>query len=73
MKKLLLVILSRLVQGVGIGICGLTLLCAGWFLFFSYSDYRYFLSAFSLLGLVVGYHIFKFAVLKIYDESPGDW
>ncbi|ARJ41604.1 hypothetical protein B1H58_05965 [Pantoea alhagi] len=71
MKKLLLVISSRLVQGIGI--CGLALLYAGWFLFFSYSEYRYLFSVFSLLGLVMGYYIFKFAVRKIYDESPEDW
>lgn len=73
MKKLFLAALSRIIQGIGIGVCGLSLICMGWFLFFSYSEYKYYLAAFTLPGLILGYYIFKFAVRKIYDESPSDW
>ncbi|WP_067703053.1 hypothetical protein [Erwinia sp. ErVv1] len=73
MKKLLLASLSRIIQGIGMGVCGLSLVCMGWFVFFSFSEYRYYLAALTVLGLVSGYYIFKFAVRKIYDESPSDW
>ncbi|MBW1213672.1 hypothetical protein QNH99_14365 [Pantoea allii] len=73
MKNFLLAAISRIVQGIGIGICGLSLIYAGWYLFFSDNVYKYYLAVASLAGLVIGYYIFKFAVRKIYDESPGDW
>ncbi|WP_256852469.1 hypothetical protein [Pantoea sp. Fr+CA_20] len=73
MKNFLLAAISRIVQGIGIGICGLSLIYAGWYLFFSHNVYKYYLTVASLAGLVIGYYIFKFAVRKIYDESPGDW
>lgn len=73
MKTFLLAVLSRLIQGIGIGICGLSLIYMGWFVFFSYSPYRYYLAGFMVLGLILGYYVFKFAVRKIYDESPDDW
>ncbi|MBP2196778.1 hypothetical protein HA50_04975 [Pantoea cypripedii] len=73
MKRILLAAISRIVQGIGIGVCGLALILMGWFIFFSYSEYRYYLAVISLIGLLPGYYIFKFAVRKIYDESPGDW
>ncbi|AXF75982.1 hypothetical protein SY86_03905 [Erwinia tracheiphila] len=73
MKIFFLAVLSRLVQGIGIGICGLSFIYAGWFVFFSYSPYKYYLAVLMLPGLVLGYYIFKFAVRKIYDESPDDW
>jgi|GEM_PF-1850236 len=73
MNKLLLAALSRIIQGIGIGVCGLSLIYIVWFVFFSYSKYRYYLAVFTLSGLVLGYYIFKFAVRKIYDESPDDW
>lgn len=73
MNKLLLAALSRIIQGIGIGVCGLSLIYIVWFVFFSYSQYRYYLAVFTLSGLVLGYYIFKFAVRKIYDESPDDW
>ncbi|AUX71276.1 hypothetical protein CPI84_01325 [Erwinia pyrifoliae] len=73
MKRVLLAGLSRIIQGVGIGVCGLSLIYMGWFLFFSCSEDKYYLAAVSIIGLVPGYYIFKFAVRKIYDESPSDW
>lgn len=73
MKKYFLVVLSRLIQGLGIGVCGLSLIFMCWFVFFSDSEYRVSLAVMSLIGLVPGYYIFKFAVRKIYDESPDDW
>ncbi|MGL6019185.1 MAG: hypothetical protein ACRC0C_11065 [Gibbsiella quercinecans] len=73
MNKILLAAISRIIQGIGIGICGLSVMSTAWFVFFSYSEYRYFLAVISLLGLIPGYYIFKFAVRKIYDESPSDW
>ncbi|MBP2171356.1 hypothetical protein J2125_004548 [Erwinia toletana] len=73
MKKFLLAAISRIVQGIGIGVCGLSLAYAAWFIFLSESSYRYYLAALTLLGLILGYYIFKFAVRIIYDEAPEDW
>lgn len=70
MKNLILIILSRLVQGLGIGLGTLSILWAGWFLIYSENIYRYLWAASMLIVLAIGILIFKFAKDKIHDDTP---
>lgn len=66
----MLAALSRIIQGIGCGVVALSLLAIAWFMFYSDDNLKYLWVAISALGVFLGYVIFRFAVKKVYDESP---
>ncbi|AUY14178.1 hypothetical protein C3414_14040 [Serratia sp. SSNIH2] len=70
MKNFMLVALSRIIQGIGCGVIALSLLAIAWFVFYSDDHLKYLWVAISIAGVFLGYVIFRFAVKKVYDESP---
>ncbi|HID9896192.1 hypothetical protein ACI2JW_14015 [Serratia ureilytica] len=70
MKNFMLAALSRIIQGIGCGVVALSLLAIAWFMFYSGDSLKYLWVAISALGVFLGYVIFRFAVKKVYDESP---
>ncbi|EMB4114616.1 hypothetical protein OI978_26115 [Serratia nevei] len=70
MKNFMLAALSRIIQGIGCGVIALSLLAIAWFVFYSDDNFKYLWVATSIAGVFLGYVIFRFAVKKVYDESP---
>lgn len=70
MKNFMLATLSRIIQGIGCGVVALSLLAIAWFIFYSDDSFKYLWVAISALGVFLGYVIFRFAVKKVYDDSP---
>ncbi|HEJ8030776.1 MULTISPECIES: hypothetical protein [Serratia] len=70
MKNFMLAALSRIIQGIGCGVVALSLLAIAWFMFYSDDHLKYLWVAISIVGVLLGYVIFRFAVKKVYDESP---
>ncbi|BEM61828.1 hypothetical protein SME23J_08550 [Serratia marcescens] len=70
MKNFMLAALSRIIQGIGCGVIALSLLAIAWFVFYSDDNFKYLWVAISIAGVFLGYVIFRFAVKKVYDESP---
>ncbi|MBH3083359.1 hypothetical protein [Serratia bockelmannii] len=70
MKNFMLAALSRIIQGIGCGVVALSLLAIVWFMFYSDDSFKYLWVATSIAGIFLGYFIFRFAVKKVYDESP---
>ncbi|AVU34575.1 hypothetical protein AI2618V1_1461 [Serratia marcescens] len=70
MKNFMLAALSRIIQGIGCGVIALSLLAIAWFVFYSDDHFKYLWVATSIAGVFLGYVIFRFAVKKVYDESP---
>ncbi|HGM6664888.1 TPA: hypothetical protein ACKQC7_001559 [Serratia marcescens] len=69
MKNFMLAALSRIIQGIGCGVVALSLLAIAWFMFYSDDHLKYLWVAISIVGVLLGYVIFRFAVKKVYDES----
>ncbi|OAH31449.1 hypothetical protein AYJ10_21695 [Serratia marcescens] len=70
MNKPVLIILSRIIQGIGCGVVAPSLLAIAWFVFYSDDHLKSLWVATSIAGVFLGYVIFRFAVKKVYDESP---
>ncbi|KQN58637.1 hypothetical protein [Erwinia sp. Leaf53] len=67
-KRITLIILSRLSRGIGMGLGASGIAFSLWFFFFSNSESKYLWGAFSIAEYLVGYFIYRFAYTYIYDE-----
>lgn len=67
-KIILLVIISRLIRGAGIGLGSSGIVFTIWFFLLSSSESRYLWGMFSITGFFVGYFIYRFAYTYVYDE-----
>nr|WP_318384408.1 hypothetical protein [uncultured Enterobacter sp.] len=67
-KDFILIIISRLVAGTGMTMGLIGTIYAFWNIFFSDDAYRFLLGAGGVLGVFVGYGLYKFAITCIYDE-----
>lgn len=67
-KRTLLIILSRIVRGAGMGLGSSGILFAVWFFFFSGNESKYLWGVFSIVIFFVGYLMYKFSYSYIYDE-----
>lgn len=68
MKRSVMVIFSRLIRGVGMGLGASGIAFFIWFLFFSNNESKYLWGTFSIVEYLVGYYIYRFAYTYIYDE-----
>ncbi|WP_404684860.1 hypothetical protein [Raoultella terrigena] len=67
-KIIFLVILSRLIRGVGMGLGVSGIAFTIWFFFLSSSESRYIWGMFSIAEFFAGYLIYRFAYTYVYDE-----
>ena len=67
-KRTLLIILSRVIRGAGMGLGTSGIALAGWFFFFSVNEYKFLWGLLSVVEFLVGYLIYRFAYSYIYDE-----
>lgn len=63
-----LIIVSRLVAGLGMTLGLISTVYSLWNFFFSSSPCRYILGLLGVLGFFIGYGLYKFALTYIYDE-----
>ncbi|GLR09638.1 hypothetical protein [Mixta theicola] len=68
-KKTSLIIASRILQGLGMGVSVSSAALAIGLLYFMNESIKYIWAGCCILGMVGGYYIYKFAVLKIYDDA----
>ncbi|ELA2963487.1 TPA: hypothetical protein MAE71_000257 [Klebsiella variicola subsp. variicola] len=66
-KRTLLIILSRVIRGAGMGLGTSGIALAGWFFFFSVNEYKFLWGLLSVVEFLVGYLIYRFAYAYIYD------
>lgn len=64
-KGFLTIVLSRLLQGLGVDMFIAGLLLGSWFTFFTHLSFRVWLILFFLLMMVLGLCIFGFAMKRI--------
>jgi len=67
-KRLLLIILSRVIRGAGMGLGASGILFSVWFFFFSSNESKYLWGVFSIGEFFVGYVMYRFAYSYVYDE-----
>lgn len=68
-KRTLLILLSRVIRGAGMGLGASGIALAGWLvLFFSVNEYKFLWGLLSVVEFLVGYLIYRFAYAYIYDE-----
>ena len=67
-KRTLLILLSRVIRGAGMGLGASGIALAGWFFFFSVNEYKFLWGLLSVVEFLVGYLIYRFAYAYIYDE-----
>lgn len=67
-KVILLVILSRLIRGAGMGLGVSGIAFTIWFFFLSSSESRFIWGMFSITEFFAGYLIYRFAYTYVYDE-----
>ncbi|MCS2157986.1 hypothetical protein MUU48_13840 [Scandinavium sp. H11S7] len=63
-KKSALIMLSIVVRWLGLGLGGTGMVWGGWFLFFSYDNYRFAWGLYFLLQTYVGFLIFRYGMKK---------
>ncbi|MFU2318801.1 hypothetical protein [Rahnella sp. PCH160] len=69
MKKLILILISRAIRGLGMGLGFGGFVLSIWFFFFSSLEGKYTLGIYSLIAFIIGYGLFRFAFVYIYDEK----
>ncbi len=67
-KIIFLIMISRLVRGIGMGLGTSAIAFIIWFFFFSVDEYKYFWAFLAILQFFVGYLMYRFAYSYIYDE-----
>lgn len=67
-KNFFLIIVSRLVAGLGMTLGLISTVYSVWNFFFSSGSCRFILGLLGLLGFFIGYGLYKFALTYIYDE-----
>lgn len=67
-KVFFLIVFSRLIRGVGMGLGVSGIAFTIWFFFLSSSDLKYLWGLVSISEFFVGYFIYRFAYKYIYDE-----
>jgi hypothetical protein len=67
-RLILLVILSRLIRGAGMGLGVSGIAFTIWFFFLSSAESRYIWGMFSIAEFFAGYLIYRFAYTYVYDE-----
>ncbi|MFI8418723.1 hypothetical protein ACQKDS_20055 [Serratia sp. NPDC078593] len=67
-KNFFLMIISRLVAGVGMTLGLIGIVYAVWSFFFSHSSYWFLWGGLGVVGFFIGYGIYKFALTYIYNE-----
>jgi hypothetical protein len=67
-KKSALIILSMAVRWLGLALGGTGMVWGGWFLFFSYDNYRFAWGLYFLLQTYVGFLIFRYGMKKMMNE-----
>lgn len=65
-KRTLLILLSRVIRGAGMGLGASGIALAG--SFFSVNEYKFLWGLLSVVEFLVGYLIYRFAYAYIYDE-----
>lgn len=71
-KCFFLMIISRLIAGVGMTLGLTSVVYSIWNFFFSHAHYRFFLGCAGVLCFFIGYGIYKFALTYIYNEWDQD-
>lgn len=61
-------IASRILRGLGMGIASAGLLFCVYFFSFSVDEFRFIWGGASCILIVLGYFIYRIAILKIFDE-----
>jgi len=67
-KSFFLIIISRLVCGIGMTLGLVSTVFSLWFFFGSDNHNRFFWGAGGILGFFIGYGLYKFALTYIYNE-----
>jgi hypothetical protein len=67
-KRPLLIILSRVIRGAGMGLGTSGIALTGWFFLFSINEYKYLWGLLSVVEFFVGYLMYRFAYTYVYDE-----
>lgn len=70
-RQILLSLISRFFQGLGLGLSISGFSFAIWFFFFSKDQWRIGWGMLSLLELVVGYVLYSFALKRIFDDTKN--
>lgn len=68
LRKFIMIVISRLLRGIGIGISATGWCCAVWFLFVSSSEERIYFTGVGLVMILLGYVIYAIALRYIYSE-----
>ena len=67
-KRTLLILLSRVIRGAGMGLGASGIALSGCFFYFSVCEYKYPWGYLLVTKLLVGYLIYRFSYAYIYDE-----
>lgn len=67
-KDFFLIIISRLVAGIGMTLGLVSTVYSIWCFIFSHEPYRLLFGVVGVLGFFVGYGLYKFALTYIYNE-----
>lgn len=67
-KDFFLIIVSRLVAGIGMTIGTVSVVYSIWCLFFSHKQYQFLFGCAGILAFFIGHGLYKFALTYIYDE-----
>lgn len=68
-KIFLLMMISRVIRGAGMGFGVSGIAFTVWFFFFSDDEYKYLWGFLAVVLFFVGYLIYRFSYSYIYDES----
>lgn len=67
-KDFFLIIISRLVAGIGMTLGTISFVYSGWSFFFSHNPHRFLLGCAGVVVFFIGYGLYKIALTYIYDE-----
>lgn len=67
-KDFFLIIVSRFVVGIGMMIGTASVVYSVWCFFFSHKPYHFLFGCAGILVFFIGYGLYKFALIYIYDE-----
>ncbi|AST78605.1 hypothetical protein Cf24236_1056 [Citrobacter farmeri] len=68
LKKIILIIISRLLCGIGMSVGLVSIVFSLWCFFVSHHPDRFLWGGIGVLVLLIGYGIYKFSLTYIYDE-----
>lgn len=68
LKRIILIIISRFICAVGMTMGSLGAVISIWYFFFSHNEERFLFGGLYLIGVCIGYFIYKIALRYIYDE-----